>query len=130
MRDNSAKMGELAKRFDLTSMSVDQLKKRLKTLKKDFETTSKAADPKRYKELRGEINKGSLEKRAFIIVMWLKPLFLCGTWAAIQIGDNSSIEDQTENLRDKFFSVRRYFFPAHDSNRREYTEQRAAGDKT
>lgn len=57
MSENRAKMDELAKRFDLTSMSVSQLKKRLKELQREFNNTSKATDPKRYKELRGEINK-------------------------------------------------------------------------
>ena len=54
---NRARMDEIAKRFDLTSMSVNQLKKRLKELQREFNNTSKAADPKRYNELRGEINK-------------------------------------------------------------------------
>ena len=57
MAENRAKMDEVSKRFDLTSMSVNQLKKHLKSLKRDFNETSKAVDPKRYKELRGEINK-------------------------------------------------------------------------
>lgn len=57
MAENRAKMNEVSKRFDLTSMSVNQLKKHLKSLKRDFNETSKAVDPKRYKELRGEINK-------------------------------------------------------------------------
>lgn len=54
---NRAGMDEIAKRFDLTSMSVNQLKKRLKELQREFNNTSKATDPKRYNELRGEINK-------------------------------------------------------------------------
>ena len=57
MAENRAKMDEVSKRFDLTYMSVNQLKKHLKSLKRDFNETSKAVDPKRYKELRGEINK-------------------------------------------------------------------------
>lgn len=57
MAENRAKMNEVSKRFDLTSMSVNQLKKYLKSLKRDFNETSKAVDSKRYKELRGEINK-------------------------------------------------------------------------
>lgn len=57
MAENRAKMDEVSKRFGLTSMSVNQLKKHLKSLKRDFNETSKAVDPKRYKELRGEINK-------------------------------------------------------------------------
>ncbi len=57
MAQNRAKMDEVAKRFDLTSMSVNQLKKRLKDLQREFNSTSKASDPKRYKELQQEINK-------------------------------------------------------------------------
>lgn len=57
MAQNRAKMDEVAKRFDLTSMSVNQLKKHLKELQREFNSTSKATDPKRYKELQQEINK-------------------------------------------------------------------------
>lgn len=57
MSENRAKMDEVAKRFDLTSMTVTQLRKRLKELQREFNNTSNATDPKRYKELRGEINK-------------------------------------------------------------------------
>lgn len=57
MSENRAKMEEVAKRIDLSSMSVKQLKARLKELQREFNSTSKATDPKRYKELRGEINK-------------------------------------------------------------------------
>ena len=38
-------------------MTVSQLRKRLKDLQREFNNTSKAADPKRYKELRDQINK-------------------------------------------------------------------------
>lgn len=57
MAQNSAKMNEVAKRFDLTSMSVNQLKKRLKDLQREFNSTSKATEPKRYNELRSEISR-------------------------------------------------------------------------
>lgn len=57
MAENRRKMDELAKRFDLTTMTVAQLRKRLKDLQREFNNTSKAADPKRYKELRDQINK-------------------------------------------------------------------------
>lgn len=57
MAQNSAKMNEVAKRFDLTSMSVNQLKKRLKDLQREFNSTSKATEPKRYNELRSEITR-------------------------------------------------------------------------
>lgn len=57
MAQNRAKMDEVAKRIDLTSMSVSQLKKRLKELQREFNSTSKATDPKRYKELQQEIGR-------------------------------------------------------------------------
>ena len=59
LTENRAKMEQVAKRFDLTSMTVSQLKKRLKDLQKEFNNTSKATDPKRYDELRKEIAKVS-----------------------------------------------------------------------
>ena len=55
--ENRAKMEVVAKRIDFTAMSVKQLRARLKELQRQFNDTSKATDPKRYKELRGEINK-------------------------------------------------------------------------
>lgn len=57
MAENRAKMDEVSKRFDLSTMSVNQLNRRLKELKREFNNTSRAVDPKRYDELRGEINK-------------------------------------------------------------------------
>ena len=57
MAENRAKMDEVSKRFDLSTMSVNQLNKRLKELKREFNNTSRAVDPKRYDELRGEINE-------------------------------------------------------------------------
>lgn len=57
MAENRRKMDEVAKRFDLTTMTVSQLRKRLKDLQREFSNTSKATDPKRYKELRDQINK-------------------------------------------------------------------------
>lgn len=57
MSENRAKMEVVAKRIDFTAMSVKQLRTRLKELQRQFNDTSKATDPKRYKELRGEINK-------------------------------------------------------------------------
>lgn len=55
--ENRAKMDEVSKRFDLATMSANQLKKRLKDLQREFHNTSKATDPKRYEELKNEINK-------------------------------------------------------------------------
>lgn len=57
MSANRAKMAEISKQFDLASMSVNQLQKRLSNLKREFNNTSRSADPRRYKELRSEIDK-------------------------------------------------------------------------
>lgn len=57
MSQNNAKMAEVSKRFNLASMTVAQLKKHLKTLLKEFSNTSKATDPKRYRELQNEIRQ-------------------------------------------------------------------------
>ncbi len=57
MADNRRQMEEVAKRIDLNSMSVSQLRKKLRELKNEFDNTSKATDPKRYKELQRQIGK-------------------------------------------------------------------------
>lgn len=57
IRENGLKMTEVAKRFDTSTMSVKQLKDRLKETTREFERTSKAVDPKRYAELQTEITK-------------------------------------------------------------------------
>lgn len=57
MSANRSKMAELSKHMDLSAMSVKELKKKLRDLKREFEATSKSADPKRYKELREQINR-------------------------------------------------------------------------
>lgn len=57
MSVNRAKMEEIARRMDTTSMTASQLQKRLKQLTKEFLNTSKATDPQRYKQLRDEIDK-------------------------------------------------------------------------
>lgn len=57
MAQNRAKMDEVMKRMDLSTMSVSQLRKRLKELKREFDSTSKATDPKHYKDLRNEITR-------------------------------------------------------------------------
>ena len=51
------KMNEVSKRFDTSTMTVTQLNKQLKRLQKEFNDTSKATNPKRYKELQGEISR-------------------------------------------------------------------------
>lgn len=57
MGQNRSIMEEVSKQFDLTSMTVSQLRKRLKDLQREFNSTSKATEPKRYKELQNEIDK-------------------------------------------------------------------------
>ena len=57
MSENRTKMAALAKGIDVNTLSVKELKDRLRLLKKEFETTSKASDPQRYKQLRSEINR-------------------------------------------------------------------------
>ena len=54
---NRKKMQETSKQFDLSTMTVAQLKKRLKELQREFNNTSKATDPKRYKDLQLQIEK-------------------------------------------------------------------------
>lgn len=55
MSTNRAKMAEISKHMDTSTKTIAQLRKQLKTLKKEFENTSKAANPQRYEELRREI---------------------------------------------------------------------------
>lgn len=55
MRKNSAKMDEIAKRFKISTMTINQLNKRLREVTKEFNNTSKATNPKKYKELRNEM---------------------------------------------------------------------------
>ena len=57
INENSAKMGELQKKMGQGDMTLRQLIKRQQELKKEFENTSKAADPKRYKELQEELHR-------------------------------------------------------------------------
>lgn len=55
LSENRAKMEQVAKSFDLSSMTLTQLREHLKRLQKEFNNTSKATDPKRYKELQSSI---------------------------------------------------------------------------
>ena len=57
MADNRKKMEAISKQFDKSTMTVNQLRKQLKELTREFNNTSKATDPKRYKELQQQINK-------------------------------------------------------------------------
>lgn len=53
---NRAKMAEVSKQFDLSTMTVRQLRKRLKDLRREFDDTSKATHPERYEQLRRQID--------------------------------------------------------------------------
>lgn len=54
---NNEKLKLLETRLDVTQKTAEQLKKRLKDLNKEFRNTSKAIDPKRYRELSREIDE-------------------------------------------------------------------------
>lgn len=55
--ENRTKMAECFKRIDTGAMSVNQLRKHLKDLQRQFNDTSKAADPNEYKRLATEIEQ-------------------------------------------------------------------------
>ncbi len=57
IKSNNEKLKELDKRLDVNQMSAAQLKKKLKDLNGEFRNTSKAIDPKRYRELSREIDE-------------------------------------------------------------------------
>lgn len=57
IKTNNEKLKELDKRLDVNQKSANQLSKRLKELYKELRNTSKAVDPKRYKELSREIDE-------------------------------------------------------------------------
>ena len=57
IKTNNEKLKELDKRLDVNQKSANQLSKRLKKLYKELRNTSKAVDPKRYKELSREIDE-------------------------------------------------------------------------
>lgn len=57
MDENQAKMDQLVKQIKLDDMTLGQLEKRLKDLKKQFKDTSKATSAKEYKELQKEIDR-------------------------------------------------------------------------
>ena len=54
---NNEKLKLLETRLDVNQKTAEQLKKRLKDLNKEFRNTSKAIDPKRYRELSREIDE-------------------------------------------------------------------------
>ncbi|MDE6028391.1 MAG: phage tail tape measure protein [Muribaculaceae bacterium] len=54
---NRAEIKHLKGQLDISTMTMKQLNSRLKELKREFENTSKATDPKRYKQLREEMKK-------------------------------------------------------------------------
>lgn len=65
--ENELKMKEVSKQIDLSGLSVNELTKKLNSLKKEFNDTSKSADPKRYKELRSELTnvQAALDKAKY-----------------------------------------------------------------
>ena len=63
IKTNNEKLKELDKRLDVNQMSAAQLKKKLKDLYNEFKNTSKAIDPKRYRELQREIDQ---TQRAYV----------------------------------------------------------------
>ena len=60
MADNRKKMEAISKQFDQSTMTVNQLRKQLRELTREFNNTSKASDPKRYRELQQQIDKTKL----------------------------------------------------------------------
>lgn len=54
---NNEKLKELESRLNANQKTASQLKKELNSLRKEFNNTSKAIDPKRYKELEQKINE-------------------------------------------------------------------------
>lgn len=63
IKTNNEKLKVLDKRLDVNQMSAAQLKKKLKDLHNEFKNTSKAIDPKRYRELQREIDQ---TQRAYV----------------------------------------------------------------
>ncbi len=63
IKTNNEKLKELDKRLDVNQMSAAQLKKKLKDLHDEFRNTSKAINPKRYRELQREIDQ---TQRAYV----------------------------------------------------------------
>lgn len=57
MAENKAKMEAISRQFDKSTMTANQLRKQLKELTREFNNTSRATDPKRYKELKQQIDK-------------------------------------------------------------------------
>lgn len=56
IKENKEKLKELDKRLDLNQRSAADLSKRLKELRRDFQHTSKAIEPQRYRQLKSEID--------------------------------------------------------------------------
>ena len=57
IKTNNEKMKLLDERLDTNQKSAEQLKKKLKDLRREFGNTSKAIDPQRYRELKREIDE-------------------------------------------------------------------------
>lgn len=57
IKTNNEKMKLLDERLDTNQKSAEQLRKKLKDLRREFGNTSKAIDPQRYRELKREIDE-------------------------------------------------------------------------
>lgn len=57
IKSNNEKMKLLDERLDTNQKSAEQLRKKLKDLRREFGNTSKAIDPQRYRELKREIDE-------------------------------------------------------------------------
>ena len=55
IEENRRKMALVSKQFDLSSMTLRQLKNHLKNLKRQLEDTQRSADPRAYRELQQQI---------------------------------------------------------------------------
>ena len=60
---NEKRIRSLSERLDTSSMTVRQLRQRMKELKREFENTSRATDPERYERLRRSIDETGLAIR-------------------------------------------------------------------
>ncbi len=57
VKENKEKLKELDKRLDLNQRSAADLSKKLKDLRREFQHTSKAIEPERYRQLKQEIEQ-------------------------------------------------------------------------
>ena len=57
VKENKEKLKELDQRLDLNQRSAADLSKKLKDLRREFQHTSKAVEPERYRQLKSEIDR-------------------------------------------------------------------------